>query len=943
MIKKILTLMVALVLSAVVSFAQMIAPQAPLTLDSTVVYGKLDNGLTYYIKHNEKPAQRADFYIVTDAGAIQETPAQDGLAHFFEHMCFNGTKNFPGKGIISYMESIGAKFGENVNAATSVEMTSYMLNNIPVIREGIIDSSLLILHDWSAFVTNDPQEIDNERGVILEEKRTRNNAQWRARTAACNALFKGTKYANCSIIGSEENLKTFKPEELVAFYRTWYRPDMQAIIVVGDIDVKSVENKIKNLFGQLPKAENPKAKDVIMVPDNQEPIVSIFTDKENASTSVEVYFKSLPLPKEYKGLGISVMMGLYRGMISMMFGERFRDISSKPDAPFFGAGAGFGKLCSTLDSFYGNVQSKDGESLSALKALFVELERARRFGFTQGEFDRAKTNILRSYERVAANAASRQNGQMVQDYIGHFIEGTPYTTPEFDYQLVKGYFDGGVIQLEMLNQMMAQVMTDHNMVVIFNAPEKEGLVTPTGSELLGAIAAAKAEDIKPLEGDEVSNELMDASALKGCPVVSSEEGKFETTKLVLANGIEIYIKPTEFKKDEISFKTVALGGKSIIDDSLMPSFEGNIAGIIQQYAGLADYPVTKLRKMLTGKAAGASPYIGGLEHGVSGSCSPRDFETMLQLVYLYYTQPRFEESEIAVGMNQLKAMLPNVINQPGFVFQNEMTKTLYGESPRIPMISEQLLEKASVADYAKAYSQLFSDAAKTKVYMVGNVNIEEVKPLLEKYIGSLPVKTENGTMWVNHNVNIKEGKIENIFATPMEAPKSTVVLVYSGDMKYSRENSIIVSALKYVLDMTYTKTIREDEGGTYGVGVSASVSERPSQKFSMSINFDTDPAKADKLISIAEAGLADIVKNGVSEDYITKTRESFIKSFPEKQISNGYWMNVIYCYYGLDRDINSGYVETVEKCVTSKNIQKMLKKMLKQGNMAKIIMNPQEK
>ncbi len=942
MIKKSLVLMVALALSVVVSFAQMVAPQALLTLDSTVVYGKLDNGFTYYIKHNEKPAQRADFYIVTNAGAIQETPAQDGLAHFFEHMCFNGTKNFPDKGIISYMESIGAKFGENVNAATSVEMTSYMLNNIPVIREGIIDTSLLILHDWSAFVTNDPQEIENERGVILEEKRTRNTAQWRARTAACEALFKDTKYATCSIIGSEENLKTFKPEELVNFYKTWYRPDMQAIIVVGDVDVKSVENKIKALFGQLPKAENPKAKDVILIPDNKEPIVSIFTDKENTSTSVEVYFKSLPLPKEYRGLGMAVIMNLYKNMISRMFSERFSDISSKPDAPFFGAGAGFGKLCSTLEAFYGNVQSKDGEAVKALKAMFVELERARRFGFTQSEFDRAKTNLLRGYERAAANAASMQNGQFVQSYISHFLEGHPYTTPDYNYQMIKGYLEGGAIQLPMLNQMMSQLLTEHNMVVIFNAPEKEGLVTPTEADLLGAIAAAKAEDIKPLEGDEVGSELMDASALEGCKVLSSEDVEFGTTKLVLENGIEIYIKPTDFKKDEVVFKSVALGGKSILDDSLMPSLEGNIAQTIQQYAGLADYSVTQLRKMLTGKAAGASPYIGGLEHGVSGSCSPKDFETMLQLAYLYYTRPRFDEKEISVGLNQLKAMLPNVINQPSFVFQNEMTKTLYGESPRIPMISEELLEKASIADYAKAYNQLFSDAAKTKVYIVGNVDIEQIKPLLEKYIGSLPVKTENGAMWVDHNVEIVKGKVENLFTTPMEAPKSTVVLVYSGDMKYSRENSIIMSALKYVLDMTYTKTIREDEGGTYGVGVSASISERPKEKFSMTINFDTDPAKAEKLISIAQAGLEDIVKNGVSSEYVDKTRESFIKSFPEKLISNGYWMNVIYCYYGLDRDINTGYTETVEKCVTSKNIQKMLKKMLKQGNMVKIIMSPQE-
>ncbi len=942
MIKKSLTLMMAFVLCAVVGFAQILPPQAPLAADSTVVYGKLENGLTYYIKHNEKPAQRADFYIVTDVGAIQETPAQDGLAHFLEHMCFNGTKNFPGKGIISYMESIGAKFGENINAGTGVEMTSYMLNNIPVIRNGIIDSSLLVLHDWSAFVTNDPKEIDNERGVILEEKRTRDTYQWRNRNALMEALFRGSKYATCSLIGSEENLKTFKPEELVNFYKTWYRPDMQAIVVVGDVDVAYVENKIKEMFGALPKAENPKAKDVIKVPDNQEPIVAVFTDKEYPNTSINVFFKGEPLPKEYRGLGMAVVMDIYKSMITTMLDERFNDIATKPNAPFLGGGAGFGQMSNTLEAFMGSVQAKDGEALTALKAMMVELERAKRFGFTQEEFDRAKTDLMRYYERAAENAQSRQNAQIVDTYINHFLQGDPYSSPEYVYNVVKGYMDAGTIQLAAANQVMAKVMTPNNMVVFMSAPEKEGLATPAEADLLGAIAAAQAEDIKPLESENLNVPLLDESKLQGSKVVSEKAVEFGATKLVLANGIEVYVKPTEYKKDEVIVKTVGLGGKSIIDTELLPSLERNISSIFQQYSGVSEFPMAKLQKMLTGKAVYVAPYISSIEQGVSASGSPKDFETMMQLLYLHYTAPRFEASEIEVGLNQIKAVLPNILKQPNFIYQNELYKTMYANNPRVPILNEEMMTKVSVDNYKKAYTKLFSDAAGTKVYITGNVKVDEIKPLLEKYIGSLPVISRKGLSYVDDKVDFAKGKVDNIFTVPMETPKTTVGLIYTGKMAYTLENQVLMGALEYILDMTYTKTIREDEGGTYGVGVSTQLADRPKEEFLLLINFDTEFAKSEKLIQLAIDGLEAIAANGVSEEYIAKTKENELKAYPERRIRNSYWNNIMYYRFGMGLDQDTEYLATVEKVVNSASIQKLVKEMLAQGNMIKLIMNPQQ-
>lgn len=935
-------LMMVFAATATALFAQILPPQMSLQADSSVIYGKLDNGLTYYIKHNQKPAQRADFYIVTNVGAIQETPAQDGLAHFLEHMCLNGTKNFPGKGIISYMESIGAKFGENINAWTSVESTAYMLNNIPVIREGIIDSSLLILHDYSAFVTNDFDEIDKERGVILEEKRTRNNAQWRYRNAAFEALFKGTKYATCSLIGSEENLKNFDPQELVNFYKTWYRPDMQAIIVVGDIDAKAVEGKIKKLFGELPKAENPKAKEIIPIPGNDEPIVSIFTDKENPSTSVEVYFKGQPLPREYRGLGMATLMDLCKNMITSMMNERFADLSAKADAPFLGAGSGFAPLCVTMEAFYGAVQSKDTEAVPALAAMFVELERAKRFGFTEAEFERAKAKLLKAYEVAAENAGGRQNGAIVNDYINHFVNGDAFTTPEYKYSVVKGYMDAGAVQLDALNQMMAALVTDNNMVVLYSGPEKEGLVNPTKEEILGAIAAAKAADIKPLEGENVNEPLLDAAALDGSPVVSQEPAKFGATKLLLANGIEVFVKPTDFKKDEVLIKVVGNGGKSILATELLPSLEQNVLMMYQGYQGVSDFPQTKLAKMLTGKSVTVSPFISSLEQGVEGGGSPKDLETILQLIYLYYAAPRFEASEMEVGINQIKAVLPNMMQQPDFINSKKMYEVMYGNSPRVPFVSEEMLKQASVDNYKKAYEQLFSDAAGAKVYITGNVDIDQIKPLLEKYIGSLPVKSKNGLMWQDDKTDIVKGQVEDVFAVPMEAPKTKVTFIYSADMEKSLENDILADALKYVLDMTYTKTIREDEGGTYGVGTMVQTWAYPTAGMMLLIQFDTEDAKAPKLIELAIKGLEDIAANGVIDEYVAKTKESMLKAFPENHIKNSYWLDVIYQNYSKNHDSDTNFEKCVNEVVNSKMIQKYAKNLLDQGNRIKIVMNPQK-
>lgn len=929
----VLSLLMACV--TLLGFAQ-VNPQAPLELDKNVKYGKLENGLTYYVMHNEKPAHRADFYIVTNVGAVQEAPDQDGLAHFLEHMCFNGTKHFPGKGIISYMESIGCAFGANINAGTGFEQTMYMLNNVPVTREGIVDTSLLILFDWSAFVTNDPAEIDAERGVILEEKRTRDTYQWRQTLAVRRALFKGSALENVSLIGSEENLKNFKPESLVNYYKTWYRPDMQAIIVVGDVDADVVAGKIEKLFGQLPKAENPKAKEPVVVPDNATPIVGIFTDKEMNSTGVMMAVKSPAIPAQLKGTGVALLNGIVEDFISIMANERLGDISRKADAPFLGASLGFGDVSNDLHALMADVTSKDGEAIPAFTALMTEMERIKRYGFTPDEYERAKSNLLKRYETAMNNAASRQNPQLVQEIMNHFLTGAPYMDPAYAYNTVKQYI--AMVPLEMLNMVSKQLYGDGNIVLFYTSPQREGLAVPTEADLTAVLESVKSAEIEAPKIEASNEPLMDPSSIAGSPVMKEENGEFGTTVWSLKNGIQVIVKPTDYKRDEVMVKTVAKGGRSILADELIPSFEMNIFMTWISNSGVSKFPKSQLNKMLTGKVVNVSPYIDGLEHGITAQGSPNDMETMMQLVYLFTTQPRFEESEFEAGFNQLKAIVPNFVKQPNVAFSRALQEAMASNSPRRPVISEELLSKVSVKSIEKGYKELMADMGGLKVYITGNVDMATLRPMVEKYIGSLP--TGKGTSWVDEGIKSPEGVQKQEIKVPMEAPKTSVAIIYTGKMEKNLENDIRMSILNSVLDQLYIKTIREDEGGTYGVGVMAEIAGEPKPEFTILINFDTDVAKAPKLIELAKEGLKGIAQNGPDAEYVAKAKENMIKAFPEKQINNSYWHNVIYNYYSQGRDNFSGYVEAVEKVATPESIQKLVKEILSQGNEYELVMNP---
>ena len=930
-------LIIAAMLAAIVAFGQQ--PQA-LPNDPDVKVGKLENGLTYYIRHNEKPAQRAEFYLATNVGAFQEEDDQEGLAHFLEHMCFNGTKNFPGKALLEWLQSIGAEFGRNINASTGFEQTQYMLNNIPIARESIIDSCLLVLHDYSHFVTCDPAEIDAERGVILEERRGHNNAGWRIFEKSLPYYFTGTPYANRTLIGREEQLKTFKHESLTNFYRRWYNPDMQALIVIGDVDVNAIEQKIKTIFSDVPAPATPTEKPLYPVAENAEPVFGILTDPELTSSQIELHWRRQPmLPIALNNTDLAYQLDMASMFLRVIMNERFSDITARPDAPFLNAGFSVSKLCNTCESTAGSVSFKDGDAINAFTAYLTEIERLKRYGFNESEVARAKENILQHYERAVQGASTRSNAEFVRPLLNNFYFNEPYMTPEMELQLVQGLC--GMLNAQILNQMLPMFLQEKNVLVLYNGPEKEGLVHPTEAELAQVLAAVKSAEVAPLVEESTNEPLLDASKIKSGKVKKESKTIYGATKWTLKNGVTVTVLPTDYKKDQVSIKLTMDGGRTLIATEDLPSFEDNIWALFLRNSGISKFSSTVLPKMLAGKIASANPFISNLTHGVSASSTPKDLETALQLFYLTFTDPRFDENEYQTGIQQIKAVLPNLSKDPDFLYGIAKNKVFYNNNPRVTELTEETIEKANLATIERVYRQLFNNVAGAEVIIVGNVDLATLKPLVEKYIGSLP-KGKKATTWNKANcIDVATGAIEETVKLPMQTPKSTVHQLYTAYLPVDIKTNVTLDAANYILDMIYTKSIREDEGGTYGVGSALQGRRKPAERIDVHVLFSTNPEAAEKLTQIAINELKKYAENGPTEEQFNKAMENLKKNLPEKRINNSYWMNALshYAEYGEDYD---ALYEAAINSLTAQDIQSVLQAILAQGNFIEVTLAPQE-
>ncbi|MCQ2119129.1 MAG: insulinase family protein [Bacteroidales bacterium] len=932
--KRTFVLIVAMVLSAGAFMAN--AQNQELPNDPAVRKGKLENGLTYYIRHNDKPAQRAEFYLATNVGAIQEGPGQDGLAHFLEHMCFNGTKNFPDKALLNWLQSIGASFGGNVNAATGIDQTQYMLNNIPLVRESVVDSCLLILHDYSHFVTNSAEEIDKERPVIIEERRSRRDASWRTFEKALPYLYGGTKYESCNLIGSQENLETFPKEALVSFYETWYRPDLQAVIVVGDIDVDAVEAKIKSTWADIPAAVNPVPKEKIAFQSFDEPRVGIITDPETSNYGFEVIWEDEATDEAINSTVAGFSMDMFKSIIAMVMSERFFDITSKADAPFINGSLSIGNLCEAIEGVDANVVLKEENILGGFKEFLTQIEKMRRYGFTEGEVTRAKDQLLSFYDKAANQADSRKNPEFIHPLVNNFFDNETYMDPVTENELAKQLL--GSINAQVMNQIVPMLIEDKNLVILYTGPEKEGVATPSKEQILKVFEDVKNSEIEAPAEETSSAVLLDDSILKGSKVKKTSEGIYGSTIWTLANGVRVAVLPTDYKKDQILFSISRNGGSSLISDADYASFDDNIYGLFENYQGLSSFKGTELSKMLAGKNVNVSTNIGAIRNGVTGSSTVKDLETAFQLLYLEYTDPRFDEEEWNTAIQQISALLPNLDKRPDIQFSKKMYSTLYGGNPREEFISAEKVAKSSLQAVEKNYRNLFSGVKGADMVIVGDVDLETLKPLVEKYVGSIPAG-KKGKWKKGVTPEFVKGECKTTFETDMETPLTSVLQAYTSYRSYSVKEEVNTSAVSYILQQIYTDTLREDEGGTYGASVSSAARRLPDGRYVLQVYFNCKPDKAEGLVALAKDGFKKLVEEGPTDEQFTRTIEYFKKNIPEKRINNNYWLGNISSnlLYGQDTDKEN---EEAVSSLSKESIMAAAKLLFESGNYYELVQMP---
>lgn len=932
-------LAVAFVLCA--GFQQAVAQQMqfpPLPVDKNVRIGQLDNGLTYYIRHNKLPENRAEFYIAQKVGSILEEPQQRGLAHFLEHMAFNGTKNFPGDdkglGVIPWCETVGIKFGTNLNAYTSIDETVYNISNAPIDRTGVLDSCLLILHDWSNYILLKDDEIDKERGVIREEWRSRNSGILRVYTDLLPTIYPGDKYADCMPIGSIDVINNFPYKDIRDYYHKWYRPDLQGIVIVGDIDVDAVEAKLKTVFADVQKPVNPAERTYYPVADNKEPIVAIGTDKEVDDPSIEIYFKQDATPDSEKN-NVGYLASQYMtSMISSMLDARLSELVQSANPPFTRASSDYSDffVAKTKEAFALSASSKADGIETALKTLLQETERARRFGFTESEYARARANYLQSLESAYNEREKTKHGSYVREYVQNFLNGEPIPGIEAEYAMMNQLAPN--IPLQAMNMVMQQLVPDSNQVVIIAGPAKEGLKYPTKEEVINLLKGMKDLDLQAYV-DKVSDEPLMKEAPKGGKIISEKEGDiYGSTKLVLSNGVTVYVKKTDFKADEIRMKGTSLGGKSIFPDKDALNFA--VMDNVIAVGGLGNFSQVDLTKVLAGKKVSVNAGLGATTENVFGTCSPKDFETMMQLTYLTFTAPRKDAEAFESFKNRMKAQLESAQANPLSSINDSLQKAMYNNHPRVVMMKPEMVDQIDYDRILEMYNDRFKDASDFTFYFVGNIDLETAKPLIAEYLGALPAINRKET-FKDTKMSIRKGVYKNEYAKEQQTPTATIVFLYSGKAPYTLKNDILLSFATQVLDMVYTEEVREKEGGTYGVNCFGDLQKYPKEQLLLQIVFQTDPAKKDKLAGIVVDELKKLAAEGPSDVHLQKVKEYMLKKYADNQKENGYWMNNLndYFYYGMD--MTEGYTDIVNS-ITAKDIQKFVSDLLKQGNEIEVTM-----
>jgi zinc protease len=921
-------------------FAQQEAEKTP--IDPEVRIGTLSNGLTYYIRHNDKPKERANFYLAQKVGSILEEDNQRGLAHFLEHMAFNGTKNFPDNTMISELEKKGIKFGANINAYTSYDETIYYMSNIPIDQKGVIDTALLVLHDWSGFITLDGNAIDDERGVIREEWRTSNSGNLRMlNNEILPTIYKGSLYANRMPIGTMEIVDNFKYKELRDYYKKWYRPDLQGIVIVGDIDVDEIETKIKQLFSDIPTPVNPAKRDYIEVPDNNDPIIAIASDPELTSTSLEVYWKMDAIPKELKSTSQYTKSVIIGQLISGMLNNRFSEITRESDPPFVYASAGKESFFITpvKDAWTINAGPVNNNIEAALKAILIENDRMKAFGFSQAELDRVKKGLLRSLNDAYIDKDNRTNGSFGNDLMSHFIHNYPIPSVEWEYNNKKKFVTE--ISIDTINYWADQYVSDTNMVIVIKAIEEKGKKLPVKQDIINVLKDVKNLELDPYIYKEVNKVLMESKPLPG-KVVATAPKPFGYTEWTLSNGLNVRFKDTDYEEDQVIVYGFSPGGFSLIKDEDLPS--AIAASKIMDRVGLKDFSASELGKMLVGKNVNVSKYVKDNYEMISGQSAIKDIETFFQLIYLKMTSPSKDQLVFENWLESSKGFAKDRLAEPGRVFQDTLNaiKTNYHIRAR----EFYDLEVLDEVDYDKGFQlakERFADASDFTFFITGNIDKEQVKSLVEIYFGSLPSTCSNEKM-VNHNIQPPKGFIKKHFTHPMETPKSMISINYTGDnIPDTEETRIKGEILGSILSTIYLEKIREELGGAYNISARYGTKPFPVAHYTFNIGFNTDPdpIKKAKLIGIVYDEIEKMKKQGPTQESINKVREYILKRHKERISEKNaiYWNQAATTLfqYGVDQLTNyEFFVNSITPAMISKFANEVFK-----DDIIEVIMDPE--
>ena len=924
MIKRLLAIVIAVLASTMGVYAQQM-PNIP--LDPAVKVGVLPNGLTYYIRHNEWPEKRVDFYIAQKVGSIQEEDNQRGLAHFLEHMCFNGTTHFPGDALKQYLERIGVKFGENLNAYTSFDETVYNINNVNVETAGAIDSCLLILHDWSHDLLLEDKEIDKERGVINEEWRLRRSAMMRMQEAAFKDLFVGSRYADRMPIGTMDIVMNFPYDDLRSYYRRWYRPDLQGLVIVGDVNPDEIEQKIKEIFADIAPAPTDAAKrEVIPVPDNDEPLISIQKDKEQTAAYALLMFKHDATPREMKNTMPYLFQEYLLGAVSGMFDERLSELSQKPDCPFMQAGIGFGEylVAKSKESVIAQIVMKEGQYLQGIAAVYRELLRAKRGGFTEAEYERYKQEYI---SRLDARYEARdkvQNTSYVNNYVRYFLDNEPTPGVEWEHQNMKTIIP--MLPLDAINQAFPMLITDKNRAIALFMPEKEDLQYPTKEEILKTLADVDAEEIEVFK-EEINTDPLVPKLKSKAKVKSITDDVFGSKLITLSNGIKVRVKQTDYSPNQISMKATSWGGSSLYPNE---EFYCSSNADMVSLGGWGTFTATQLSKKLSGIQVSVNPSVSDRVESLGGGCVKKDFETLLQLTYLCFTAPHRDDEAFQSTMARLQDALKNQDLNPQTALSDSIASVLYSNNIRAKRMRTEDLGKISYDRILDIYKERFANAADFDFYFVGDLNADSVAPLLAKYLGALPVSKKMEQAKVIDR-RLTKGERTCIFEKEQDTPSATVNFVYHAPLKDNLRNDILVDMLEQSMSMLYTETVREDEGGAYGVPVSASLSDYPEEIATIRIKLPTAPDKLERMMEVVYNGIEKVCSEGPSDDYLQKIKEYLIRSHAENLKKNGYWMNQMINLTRFHVDYVTGYDEMVQSITTS-DLKELAQKIFKSGN-----------